>query len=109
MEQIKMEVTPYQKMRIFGGSGRISSIITEDGYNNLLDLMGKAMEEIDTGQYESFEKLTLHKEKGCLGTPAGDIQLLINFLGWMVQVLDEKETDEAGSNLPFPSHPEELR
>ena len=100
MKQINMEVTPYQKMRIFGGSGRISSIITEDGYNNLLDLMGKAMEEIDTGQYESFKMLTLHKEKGCLGTPAGDIQLLINFLGWMVQVLDEKETDEVASNLP---------
>ena len=106
MEQINIEIGALEKLQIFGGSGRISRIITNAGHNKLVDLFEDIKKELDTGEYESFEMLTLHKEKGSSGTPAGTLQLLINYLGWMTEVLDEACTqarsrkEGVASNLP---------
>lgn len=82
------EITPEYKMSLFGQSGRMSGVISNTGYDRLIDLYEQVIAQLETGEWESFEQLTLDKENGHLSTPAGQFQLLINFLGWAVQHAD---------------------
>ena len=42
---IELNPSPFHKMQVFGATGRISDIITSDGYDHLLNIMEQQDEE----------------------------------------------------------------
>jgi len=66
MKSITIEMDVYQKLMLFGSTGRMDSIISKKGYNHLLDIYDQQTEE-------SLE----------------EIKRLHRFVGWMIEFAEQ--------------------